>query len=167
VAFNNAGVEGLISPTTDQTDDNYQYVMDINVKGVWLSMKHQIPQMLKNGGGAIVNNSSVAGLIGFPGAGIYVASKHAVMGLTKSASLEFSAQGIRINSVNPAVIETSMADRLGDGIGATKEELHAMHPIGRMGVSDEVANAVLWLCSDKASFVTGTPLCIDGGYTAQ
>ena len=166
-AFNNAGVEGLIAPLTGQTDENYDYVMDINVKGVWLSMKYQIPQMLKNGGGAIVNNSSVAGLIGFPGAGIYCASKHAVMGLTKSAALEYSAEGVRVNAVNPAVIDTSMADRLADGIGAAKEDLSAMHPIGRIGLPDEVANTVLWLCSDKSSFVTGVGLCVDGGYTSR
>lgn len=167
VAFNNAGVEGLAAPVADQTEENYRYVMDINVKGVWLSMKYQIPRMLETGSGAIVNNSSVAGLIGARGLGIYSASKHAVMGLTKSAALEYSAHGIRINAINPAVIDTSMADRLAAGIGATADDLDAMHPIGRMGQADEVANAVLWLCSDKASFVTGTGFCVDGGYTAQ
>jgi len=167
VAFNNAGVEGLIAPTAEQTDENYEFVMNINVRGVLLSMKYQIPEMLKNGGGAIVNNSSVAGLIGLAGAGVYCASKHAVMGLTKCTALEYSAHGVRVNSVNPAVIQTSMADRLGESIGAGKEALDAMHPIGRMGNVDEVAAAVLWLCSDKASFVTGTSLAIDGAYTAQ
>jgi NAD(P)-dependent dehydrogenase (short-subunit alcohol dehydrogenase family) len=167
VAFNNAGIEGLIAPLADQTDDNYRSVMDINVRGVWLSMKYQIPQMLKAGGGAIVNNSSVAGLVGFPGAGIYVASKHAVMGLTKGAALEYSAHGIRVNAVNPAVIDTSMAARLGEAIGADREALGAMQPIGRMGTPDEVANAVLWLCSEKASFVTGVGLAVDGAFTAQ
>ncbi|GBF31723.1 2,5-dichloro-2,5-cyclohexadiene-1,4-diol dehydrogenase [bacterium MnTg04] len=141
--------------------------MDINVKGVWLSMKYQIPQMLKTGGGAIVNNSSVAGVVGFPGLGIYSASKHAVMGLTKCAALEYSAQGIRVNTVNPAVIDTSMVDRLADSLETTKDDLSTLHPIGRIGQVDEVANAVLWLCSDQASFVTGTDLCVDGGFTAQ
>ena len=130
-------------------------------------MKYQIPQMLKTGGGAIVNNSSVAGLVGFPGLGIYSASKHAVMGLTKCTALEYSAQGIRVNSVNPGVIDTSMVDRLADSLEMTKDDLSALHPIGRTGQVDEVANAVLWLCSDKASFVTGTDLCVDGGFTAQ
>ncbi len=167
VAFNNAGVEGDLGPTTDQTIDNYAFVMDTNVRGVWLSMKYQIPQMLKAGGGAIVNNSSAAGLVGLPGASIYCASKHAVMGLTKCAALEFATHGIRVNSVNPAVIETSMADRLADGMGASQEDLNAMHPIGRTGSVDEVASAVLWLCSDKASFVTGTSLAVDGGYMAR
>jgi NAD(P)-dependent dehydrogenase (short-subunit alcohol dehydrogenase family) len=167
VAFNNAGIEGLIAPLAEQTDDNYRSVMDINVRGVWLSMKHQIPEMLKAGGGAIVNNSSVAGMIGFGGIGIYSASKHAVMGLTKCAALEYSAQGIRVNAVNPAVIETSMVDRLADSLGTEKEALGALHPIGRIGQPDEVANAVLWLCSGKASFVTGVGLPVDGAYTAQ
>ena len=166
-AFNNAGVEGLVAPIADQTDDNYRYVMDINVRGVLLSMKYQIPQMLKNGGGAIVNNSSIAGLIGFPGLAVYCASKHAVMGLTKGVALEYSTQGIRCNTVNPAVIDTSMSERLGDSLEMGKDDMGAMHPIGRVGEVDEVANAVLWLCSDKASFVTGTDLCVDGGYTAQ
>ena len=167
VAFNNAGVEGLVTPLADQTDDNFRYVMDINVKGVWLSMKYQIPQMLETGGGAIVNNSSVAGLVGFPGLGIYCASKHAVMGLTKCAALEYSAQGIRVNTVNPAVIDTAMVDRLAESLETTKDELSTLHPIGRIGQVDEVANAVLWLCSEKSSFVTGTDLCVDGGFTAQ
>ena len=123
--------------------------------------------MLKNGGGAIVNNSSVGGLIGFGGAGVYCASKHAVMGLTRVAALEYSAQGIRVNAVNPAVIHTSMADRLADTMGANVDALAGMHPIGRVGQPPEVAEAVLWLCSEKASFVTGTAQCVDGGFTAQ
>ncbi|MFT5501474.1 MAG: NAD(P)-dependent dehydrogenase (short-subunit alcohol dehydrogenase family) [Woeseiaceae bacterium] len=167
VAFNNAGIEGLVAPLVDQTDDNFHAVMDVNVRGVWLSMKYQIPQMLKTGGGAIVNNSSVAGMIGFGGISIYSASKHAVMGLTKCAALEYSAQGIRVNAVNPAVIDTSMVDRLAAGMDTEKESLSALHPIGRIGQPDEVANAVLWLCSDKASFVTGTGLAVDGAFTAQ
>lgn len=167
VAFNNAGIEGLVAPLVDQTDDNFRSVMNINVRGVWLSMKYQIPEMLKTGGGVIVNNSSVAGMIGFGGIGIYCASKHAVMGLTKCAALEYSAQGIRVNAVNPAVIDTSMADRLADSMDMEKESLSALHPIGRIGHPDEVASAVLWLCSEKASFVTGIGLPVDGAYTAQ
>jgi NAD(P)-dependent dehydrogenase (short-subunit alcohol dehydrogenase family) len=166
-AFNNAGVEGSLSPITEQTDENYSFVMDTNVKGVFLSMKYQIPAMLKNGGGAIVNNSSVAGLIGFPGISIYAASKHAVMGMTKSVALEFATAGIRVNSVNPAVIDTSMAERLAAGIEVDQDYLNSMHPIGRTGKPEEVAAAVLWLCSDEASFVTGTSLAVDGAYTAQ
>lgn len=166
VAFNNAGIEGDVGPTTELTEENLDRVLAINVRGVWLCMKHQIPRMLERGGGSIVNNSSVAGLIGLPGAGHYVASKHAVVGLTKSAALEFGAQGIRVNAVNPAVIETAMADRLGKAMGRSQEEMNAMHPIGRTGQPHEVASAVLWLCSDEASFVTGISLPVDGGFTA-
>src|SRR5215831_12762549 len=133
LAFNNAGVEGDVAPITEQTEANYDAVMDVNVKGVWLSMKYEIPQMLKRGGGAIVNCSSVAGLIGFPNMAPYFASKHAVIGLTKVAALEYSAQGIRINAVNPAVIDTEMVDRIAEGFGMKKEELVQFHPIGRLG----------------------------------
>jgi len=168
IAFNNAGTEGDMQPTlVDQTEANFDAVMDINVKGVWLSMKYEIPPMLEQGGGAIVNCSSVAGVIGFPGIGIYVASKHAVIGLTKTAALEYSAQGIRINAVNPAVIDTEMVDRLTDGMNMKKDDLTTFHPIGRIGRVEEVAEAVLWLCSGKSSFVTGHSLIIDGGFTAR
>jgi NAD(P)-dependent dehydrogenase (short-subunit alcohol dehydrogenase family) len=168
VAFNNAGIEGEVKPTLiDQTEANFDAVMGINVKGVWLSMKYEIPQMLKTGGGAIVNCSSVAGVIGFPGIGIYSASKHAVIGLTKAAALEFSAQGIRINAVNPAVIDTEMVDRISAGMNVQKDDLTTFHPIGRLGRVEEVAEAVLWLCSSKASFVTGHSMMVDGGFTAR
>ncbi len=167
VAFNNAGVEGELAPVTEQTESNYDAVMNVNVRGVWLSMKYEIPRMLERGGGAIVNCSSVAGLIGFPGAAIYCASKHAVNGLTRTAALEWSAQGVRVNAVNPAVIHTSMADRLSDKTELSMDALAEMHPIGRVGQADEVAGAVVWLCSDAASFVTGHTLAVDGGYTAQ
>jgi NAD(P)-dependent dehydrogenase (short-subunit alcohol dehydrogenase family) len=168
VAFNNAGTEGDMQPTlVDQTEANFDAVMDVNVKGVWLSMKYEIPRMLEQGGGAIVNCSSVAGVIGFPGIAIYVASKHAVIGLTKTAALEYSAQGIRINAVNPAVIDTEMVDRLTDGMNMKKDDLTTFHPIGRIGRVEEVAEAVLWLCSGKASFVTGHSLIVDGGFTAR
>lgn len=166
-AFNNAGIGGMPGPIADQTSENFDDVMGINVKGVWLSMKYEIKQMLKTGGGAIVNNSSVGGLLGFPGVGIYSASKHAVMGLTKSAALEYSAQGIRVNAVNPAVIRTQMADGLAHTNKMEVDGFAAMHPIGRIGEPHEVADAVLWLCSDKASFVTGTATCVDGGFTVQ
>jgi len=167
LAFNNAGIEGDAGPLIEQTEANYDAIMDINVKGVWLSMKYEIPQMLKTGGGAIVNCSSVAGVIGFPGIGIYSASKHAVIGLTKAAALEYSAQGIRVNAVNPAVIDTEMVDRLTDGMNVKKDDLTTFHPIGRLGRVEEVAEAVLWLCSDKASFVTGHSMMVDGGFTAR
>ena len=168
IAFNNAGIEGDVKPTLiDHTEANFDAVMEVNVKGVWLSMKYEIPQMLKTGGGAIVNCSSVAGVIGFPGIGIYSASKHAVIGLTKAAALEYSAQGIRVNAVNPAVIDTEMVDRFTEAIGSSKEELVPLHPIGRIGRVEEVADAVLWLCSGRASFVTGHSLIVDGGFTAR
>jgi NAD(P)-dependent dehydrogenase (short-subunit alcohol dehydrogenase family) len=167
IAFNNAGIEGDPRPLAEQTEANFDAVMDINVKGVWLSMKYEIPRMLEQGGGAIVNCSSVAGVIGFPGIGIYAASKHAVIGLTKVAALEYSAQGIRINAVNPAVIDTEMVDRLADGMNMKKDDLTTFHPIGRIGRVEEVAEAVLWMCSDKASFVTGHSMIVDGGFTAR
>lgn len=167
LAFNNAGIEGTVAPIVQQTEADYDAVMDVNVKGVWLSMKYEIPRMLERGGGAIVNCSSVAGLIGFPNMAPYFASKHAVIGLTKVAALEYSAQGIRINAVNPAVIETEMVDRIAEGFSMKKDELIPMHPIGRLGRSEEIAEAVLWLCSPKSSFVTGHSLVVDGGFTAQ
>jgi NAD(P)-dependent dehydrogenase (short-subunit alcohol dehydrogenase family) len=167
LAFNNAGIEGDVKPLVDQTESNFDAVMDINVKGVWLSMKYEIPRMLEQGGGAIVNSSSVAGVVGFPGIGIYAASKHAVIGLTKTAALEYSAQGIRINAVSPGAIDTEMIDRLADGMNVKKNDLTTFHPIGRIGRVEEVAEAVLWLCSDRASFVTGHSLIIDGGFTAR
>src|SRR5437660_2164493 len=167
LAFNNAGVEGEVRPLIEQTEANYDAVMDVNVKGVWLSMKYEIPRMLKQGGGAIVNCSSVAGLIGFPNVAIYIASKHAVIGLTKTAALEYSGQGIRINAVNPAVIDTEMVDRFVVGLNMKKDDLSALHPIGRIGRPEEVAEAVLWLCSGRASFVTGHSLIIDGGFAAR
>jgi NAD(P)-dependent dehydrogenase (short-subunit alcohol dehydrogenase family) len=167
LAFNNAGIEGDARPLTDQTEANYDAVMDINVKGVWLSMKYEIPRMLERGSGAVVNCASVAGLIGFPNIGIYIASKHAVIGLTKTAALEYAAQGIRVNAVNPAVIDTEMVDRIAAGLNVEKNTLSTLHPIGRLGRVEEVAEAVLWLCSDRASFVTGHSLLVDGGFTAQ
>jgi NAD(P)-dependent dehydrogenase (short-subunit alcohol dehydrogenase family) len=167
LAFNNAGIEGNVKPLADQTEANFDAVIDTNVKGVWLSMKYEIPRMLKQGGGAIVNSSSVAGVTGFPGIAIYAASKHAVIGLTKTAALEYSAQGIRINAVSPAAIDTEMIDRLADGMNVKKHDLTPLHPIGRLGRVEEVAEAVLWLCSDKASFVTGHSLIVDGGFTAR
>jgi NAD(P)-dependent dehydrogenase (short-subunit alcohol dehydrogenase family) len=167
LAFNNAGIEGDVAPLVEQAETNYDAVMDVNVKGAWLSMKYEIPRILERGGGAIVNCASVAGLIGFPGIGIYVASKHAVIGLTKNAALEYSAQGIRINAVNPAVIDTEMVDRVAAGANMKKDDFSTLHPIGRIGRVEEVAEAVLWLCSGKSSFVTGHSLIIDGGFTAR
>ncbi|AFY33395.1 SDR family oxidoreductase [Calothrix sp. PCC 7507] len=164
-AFNNAGIEGIFSPLVEQTEENWDSVININLKGVWLSLKYEILQMLKQGGGAIVNNSSIAGLIGFPDAAAYVASKHGVIGLTKTAALEYAKSGIRVNAVSPAVIATDMVDRAFGDEG--KAQMAAAHPIGRIGRVEEVAEAVVWLCSDAASFVTGQSLAVDGGYTTQ
>ena len=171
-AFNNAGIEGNAAPLAEQTVDDYESVLGINVRGVFLSMKYEIPQMLKNGGGAIVNMSSIGGLIGFPGFSLYIASKHAVIGLTKSAALEYAKSGIRINAVGPGVIDTDMVDRFVGKLAVGKEgemrqHLAAMHPIGRTGKPEEIASAVLYLCSDGASFLTGQTLALDGGFTAQ
>ena len=164
VAFNNAGIEGVWLPLTEQTEENWEQVQSINLKGVWLSMKYEIRQMLKQGGGgAIVNMSSVTGLIGVAGASFYVASKHGVLGLTKSAAMECAAQGIRVNAVCPAVIETPMSERA-FGEPTVNQRMRSLHPIGRFGKPMEVAEAVLWLCSDKASFITGQSLGIDGGF---
>jgi NAD(P)-dependent dehydrogenase (short-subunit alcohol dehydrogenase family) len=166
VGFNNAGVDGTMGPVIEQTAENYDFVMDINVKGTLLSMKHEIPAMLKGGGGSIVNMSSVAGTIGFPGMSAYIASKHAVIGLTKTAALEVAKQGIRVNAVGPAAIQTDMYER----VFATEESKQfaaTLHPIGRIGQVEEVAAAVLWLASPAASFVTGQTLMVDGGLTVQ
>ena len=168
VAFNNAGAEGVLGPITEATVENYTHVFDANVKGVLLSMKHEIPALLKNGGGAIVNTSSVAGSVGFPGFGVYTASKHAVLGLTRSAALDFAKQGVRINAVSPAAIETDMLDRaFGAGESEQKKFVATMHPIGRIGRAEEVASAVLYLCSPAASFIVGHDFLVDGGFTAQ
>jgi len=168
-AFNNAGVEGVTGvPVVEQTEANYRHTFDINVLGVLLSMKHQIPAIIKSGGGAIVNNASVAGTIGMPGVSVYVASKHAVIGLTKVAALEASKLGVRVNSMSPAVIQTDMYDRFVDTFGgdAAREHMKSLHPIGRIGAPVEAAEAAVWLCSEASSFVTGHDLRVDGGLTA-
>ena len=166
-AFNNAGIEQEPTPFLEQDEETFDRVMDINVKGVWLSMKHEIPAMLKTGGGSIVNTSSALGVIAMPGVEIYVASKHAVIGLTKSAALEFGKQGIRVNAILPAVIETDMFQRFAGEKPEFRAQMTAMHPIGRIGKPEEIADAAIWLSSSKSSFVTGHSLLVDGGFTAQ
>jgi len=165
-AFNNAGIEGAMENVQDCTEENWDRTISINLKGIWLCMKYEIPQMLKQGKGAIVNCASVAGLIGFPGLPAYVASKHAVAGLTKTAALENTKQNIRVNAVCPGVIHTSMIDRITGKDKVVEKQYIDMEPIGRMGKPEEVAEAVMWLCSDSASFVTGTTLPVDGGWIA-
>ena len=169
-AFNNAGIEQTMAPLTEQTVEEFDQIMNINVRGVWLSMKYEIPVMIKNGigvGGAIVNNSSVAGIMGFPQMAIYIASKHAVLGLTKSAALEYAKSGIRINAVAPGGVDTDMVERLTEDDKQWRETLTSMHPIGRLSNPEEIANAVVWLLSDKASFVLGHTLLVDGGIVSR
>ena len=163
-AFNNAGVELANLPTTEATADAYRRVFDINVLGVLLAMKHEIPALKP--GGSIVNTASIAARIGMPGAGIYIASKHAVLGFTRSAALETAKQGIRINTVSPAAIETEMLDRFtGNRHPDAVAYMTNLHPIGRLGKPEEIAHPVLFLLSDESSFVTGHDLLVDGGFT--
>lgn len=165
-AFNNAGVEGdPFVPTHQQTLDNYAHVMDINVRGVLLSMQAEIEAMLRTGGGAIVNNSSIAGLIGFGGMGVYTASKHAVAGLTRSAANEYATQGLRINAVAPGPITTDMYDRF--ATPEVQEMIRGMVPMGRPGSPEEVASAVLWLTDPGNSYTTGQVIAVDGGFTSR
>jgi NAD(P)-dependent dehydrogenase (short-subunit alcohol dehydrogenase family) len=166
-AFNNVGIAESPGAFFDQPEEIFDLVMDVTVKGVWLCMKAEIPQMLKTGGGAIVNMSSIAGVVGAPGAPIYTASKHAVLGLTKSTALEFAKSGIRINAVCPGAIETETLESYFRQNGEVKTRMIAGHPVGRLGKPEEVANAVLWLCSPDSAFVVGHSLLIDGGYTVQ
>jgi NAD(P)-dependent dehydrogenase (short-subunit alcohol dehydrogenase family) len=165
-AFNNAGIEGGMAMSHECTEENWDKTIGVNLKGAWLCMKHQIPQMLKQGKGVIVNNASIAGLIGFPGLPAYVASKHGLIGLTKTAALENAKNNIRINAVCPGVIKTSMIDRITGKEKEIEKQYVSMEPIGRMGKPSEVAEAVVWLCSDAASFVTGHAMPVDGGWVA-
>lgn len=167
IAYNNAGIEGELGFTADGSEENFDRVISINLKGVWACMKYEIPEMLKNKKGAIVNCASIAGVIGSQGLPVYVASKHGVNGLTKNAALEYARQGIRVNSVCPAGVHTPMLDRITETSPGLKDQLNAMHPIGRAAQPEEIAEAVLFLCSDRASFITGHELLVDGGFTAQ
>lgn len=165
VAFNNAGIE-TAAPLDKITEEQYRSTFDINVWGVLSSMKHEIPAMLKTGGGAIVNTTSAFGLVGAAYASVYVGTKFAVEGLTKSIAIEFAKQNIRVNSVAPGAVATDMIDRFAGKEGAVREDLTAKHPIGRFGHSEEIAAAVLYLCSDAAKFTIGSTLSVDGGYRA-
>ena len=162
IAFNNAGVEWK-GPLDQATEAEYRRIFDTNVWGVLNSMRHEIPVMLKNGGGAIVNTSSVAGHAGLPGVSVYIASKHAVQGLTKALALEFAKQNIRINAVAPGPIATEMYDRFA---GDASDQVISLIPAARVGAAEEIAAAVLYLASDVAKFTTGTSLVVDGGFIA-
>ena len=166
-AFNNAGIEETPTSLVEQTSNVFDQIMNVNVKGVWLSMKYEIPEMIRTGGGAIVNTSSGAGVIGYPQQPIYIASKHAVLGLTKSAALEYAKSGIRINAIAPGVTETEMVERVAEDDKQLIESIKSITPIGRIGDPQEIANAVVWLLSDKASFVLGHTLLVDGGAVSR
>ncbi|MGH3464995.1 MAG: SDR family oxidoreductase [Kribbellaceae bacterium] len=166
-AFNNAGIEGSQAPTAECTEENWDRVLTVNLKGVWLCMKYEIPLMLKQHKGSIVNTASVAGLVGFQNIPAYNASKGGVIQLTKTAALEYARDGIRVNAVCPGVIRTPMVERFLAGSAEAEAQFVAMEPVGRMGTPAEIAEAVVWLCSDAASFVTGDALPVDGGLVAQ
>lgn len=166
-AHNNAGIEGDHGSLVDCTEENWNRTIDINLKGVWLCMKYEIPHMLENGGGAIVNTASVAGLVAGEGLPAYFASKHGVVGLTRAAALENAKAGIRVNAVCPGAIRTPMIARIIEAQPEMGEAMASMHPVGRIGEPEEIAAVVVWLCSDAASFVTGHPMAIDGGLVAS
>jgi NAD(P)-dependent dehydrogenase (short-subunit alcohol dehydrogenase family) len=167
-AVNNAGIEGSIVPLIDYTEEDWEAIIAINLKGVWLCMKAEVLQMQQHGGGAIVNVASIGGLIGFPRMGPYIATKHGIIGLTKTAALEYAAHNIRVNVLCPGLIDTPMADRFVTGMqtaGIDAEQiLMSLVPIKRRGTPEEIAEAAVWLCSDAASYVTGHSMIVDGGF---
>jgi NAD(P)-dependent dehydrogenase (short-subunit alcohol dehydrogenase family) len=166
-AVNNAGIGGLMGPTGDYPEEAWDQVIATNLKGGWLCMKYEVQQMLKQGGGSIVNTASVAGLVGFQMGPAYVAAKHGIIGLTKTVALEYAKANIRVNAVCPGVIRTPMVTVSTDQNKEVEAALIASEPIGRMGEPEEVAEALVWLCSSAASFITGAALPVDGGFVAQ
>jgi len=166
-AVNNAAVEGFLAPLADYTEKEWDFVINTNLKGVWLCMKHQIPRMIDQGGGSIVNISSIYGQVGARNMPAYAASKHGVVGLTKSAALEYAQAGVRVNAVCPSLIRTPMVERVVEGNPELEAALISKHPMGRMGTPEEVAEAALWMCSDAAAFVTGHIMSVDGGRVAE
>lgn len=164
-AFNNAGVEHPSTPLADITEETWERVIDINLRGVFLCMKYEIPLLLQQGGGAIVNTSSGAGVQGFKGGAAYGASKFGVVGMTKCAALDYAGSNIRVNAVCPGIIDTPMMDRLTEGTPEGRERVIAQEPVGRMGTPEEIAATVIWMCSDESSFLVGHALVVDGGQT--
>ncbi|HEY6424877.1 MAG TPA: glucose 1-dehydrogenase [Pseudonocardiaceae bacterium] len=167
LAYNNAGIQSPMIDAADETAEVFDRVNAINLRGIWASMKHELAQMRAQGSGAIVNCSSLGGLVGLPGRAAYHAAKHGVLGLTRSAALEYAPRGIRINAICPGTIETPMVTQMIDSGDLDRDEAAANQPIGRLGTAEEMAAAVLWLCSPGASFVVGVALPVDGGYTAR
>lgn len=164
-AYNNAGIQNVLAETADTTAEDYDRVMGVNLRGVWSCMKFELQQMRKQGSGTIVNCSSLGGLVGGAERGIYHAAKHGVLGFTKSAALEYAARNIRINAICPGLIQTAMADQMvAAGQGEALKAMEKMIPMARVGRPEEIANAVLWLCSDAASYVTGQSISVDGGF---
>jgi NAD(P)-dependent dehydrogenase (short-subunit alcohol dehydrogenase family) len=167
-AFNNAGGGGELGYTTECTEENWDYVVDVHLKGVWLCMKYEIPWMVRQGGGAIVNTASMFGLVGVENMPAYVAAKHGVVGLTRAAALEYAKANIRINAVCPGTVRTpAIVHLMANDPEGEEKKMISQHPIGRLGIPQEIAEAVVWLCSDAASFVTGHAMAVDGGFTAR
>ena len=166
VAFNNAGIEQPPAPLVDISEDQWSRLLDIDLRSAFLCMKYEIPAMLEHGGGSIVNTSSGAGVVGIRGQAAYVAAKHGLIGLTKSAALDYAAHGVRVNAICPGIIETPMMDRFSGGTSEGRARVIGQEPVGRMGRPEEIASAVLWLSSDLGAFATGHAMVIDGGQTA-